>query len=84
MSDIIGAPSGALKRFSALCTGRLPSSASPKGGRMALMDTLLIVVGVLLIALIGRALLDPWPSAASAGTDKEREHLMEEIARSFF
>ena len=51
---------------------------------MAPMDTLLVVVGVLLIALIGRALLDPWPSAASAGTDKEREHLMEDIARSFF
>jgi hypothetical protein len=49
---------------------------------MAPMDTLLIVIGVLLIAVIGRALLDPWPSAASA--DKEREHLMEDIARSFF
>jgi hypothetical protein len=46
------------------------------------MDTLLIVVGVLLIAVIGRALLDPWPSAASAGADKE--HLMEHNARSFF
>jgi hypothetical protein len=76
------APPSSLKRFSALCAGRLPSSASPEGGRMAPMDTLLIVIGVLLIAVIGRALLDPWPSAASA--DKEREHLMEDIARSFF
>jgi hypothetical protein len=48
------------------------------------MDTLLIVVGVLLIAVIGRALLDPWPAAANGGADKEREHLMEDIARSFF
>ena len=48
------------------------------------MDTLLIVIGVLLIALIGRAVVDPWPSAASAGNDKERGHLMEDIARSFF
>ncbi len=48
------------------------------------MDTLLIVIGVLLVAVIGRAVLDPWSSAASAGTDKEREHLMEDIAWSFF
>jgi hypothetical protein len=45
------------------------------------MDTLLIV---LLVAVIGRAVLDPWAFAASGGTDKEREHLMEDIARSFF
>ena len=31
------------------------------------MDTLLIVIGVLLVALIGHAVVDPWPSAASAG-----------------
>jgi hypothetical protein len=48
------------------------------------VDALLIVGGVLLIAVIGRVFLDPWPSAAGAGADKEREHLMEHIARSFF
>ena len=48
------------------------------------MDTLLIVIGVLLVAVIGRAVVDPWPSAAGAGTDKEREHLTEDIAWSFF
>jgi hypothetical protein len=48
------------------------------------MDILLIVGSVLFIAVIGRVLLDPWPSAAGAGSDKERQHLMEDIARSFF
>jgi hypothetical protein len=45
---------------------------------------ILLVVGVLFIAVIGRVLLDPWPSAAGAGTDKERQHLMEDIAPSYF
>jgi hypothetical protein len=50
------------------------------GGRTAPMDTLLIVGGFLFIAVIGRALLNPWPS----GTDEERGQLMEDIARSYF
>jgi len=29
------------------------------------MDTLLIIGGVLLIAVVGRSLLDPWPCATS-------------------
>ncbi len=48
------------------------------------MDTLILIVGVLLVALIGRAFLDPWPSATREGSDAERDHLMEDIARSFF
>jgi len=39
------------------------------------MVTLLIAVGALLVAVIGAAFLDP---------DEEREHLMEDIAQSFF
>ena len=45
------------------------------------MDILLIVGGVLFIAVIGRALLNPW---SSEGTDEERGQLMEDIARSYF
>jgi hypothetical protein len=45
------------------------------------MDTLLIVGGVLFIVVIGRALLNPWPSE---GTDEERGQLMQDIARSYF
>jgi hypothetical protein len=48
------------------------------------MDTLILIVGVLLVAVIGRALLDPWPSATDDRAELEREHLMEDIARSFF
>ncbi len=48
------------------------------------MDTLLIVLGALFIAVIGRALLEPWPSAAREGAEDDHEHLMENIARSFF
>jgi hypothetical protein len=44
------------------------------------MDILLIVGGVLFIAVIGRALLNPWPS----GTGEERGQLMEDIALSYF
>jgi hypothetical protein len=47
------------------------------------MDTLFLIVGVLLVAVIGRAILDPWPSSTK-GSDTERDHLMEDIARSFF
>jgi hypothetical protein len=45
------------------------------------MDALLIVGGVLFIAVIGRALLNPWPSER---TDEERGQLMRDIARSYF
>jgi hypothetical protein len=48
------------------------------------MDTLILIIGVLLVAVIGRALLDPWPSATRDGSDSKRDHLMEDIARSFF
>ena len=48
------------------------------------MDTLFLIVGVLLVAVLGRAILDPWPSSKREGSDPERDHLMEDIARSFF
>ena len=48
------------------------------------MDTLILIVGVLLAAVIGRALLDPWPSATHQQSDAQHDHLMEDIARSFF
>jgi hypothetical protein len=48
------------------------------------MDTLFLIVGVLLVAVLGRAILDPWPSSTHKGSDSERSHLMEDIARSFF
>jgi hypothetical protein len=48
------------------------------------MDTLILIIGVLLVAVIGRALLDPWPSTTRDGSDSKRDHLMEDIARSFF
>jgi hypothetical protein len=47
------------------------------------MDTLFLIVGVLLIAVVGRALLDPWPTARE-GSEERRDHIMEDIARSFF
>ncbi len=48
------------------------------------MDTLFLIVGVLLIAVIGRAILDPWPSSTRKASARERDRLMEDIARSFF
>ena len=48
------------------------------------MDTLILVIGVLLAAVIGRALLDPWPSSKRERSDTHHDHLMEDIARSFF
>jgi hypothetical protein len=39
------------------------------------MVALLIAVGALLIAVIGCALLDPWPSAPSEVADQQHEHL---------
>jgi hypothetical protein len=48
------------------------------------MDILFLIIGVLLVAVIGRALLDPWPSSTREKSDPERDHLMEDIARSFF
>jgi hypothetical protein len=69
-----------LKRFSALCAAGLPCSALVRR-RTAAMDALLIVGGVLFIAVIGRALLNPWPSER---TDEERGQLMRDIARSYF
>jgi len=44
------------------------------------MVTLLIGLGALLIAVIGCALLDPYPSSASEVVDDE--HLIEAVARS--
>jgi hypothetical protein len=66
--------------FSAPCAGRLPSSASREGGRMAPMDTLLIVVGVLLIAVIGCALLDPWPFTVSGARARSMNTLAAAIS----
>ena len=43
------------------------------------MVTLLIAMGALLIAIVGGVLLNP-----DKERDEEREHLMEDIARSFF
>ena len=48
------------------------------------MDTLILVIGLLLVAVIGRALLDPWPSSKRERSDTHHDHLMEDIARSFF
>jgi hypothetical protein len=47
------------------------------------MDTLLLIVGVLLVAVVGRVLIDPWPSSTPEANEKH-DHLMEDIARSFF
>ena len=48
------------------------------------MDTLILIIGVLLAAVIGRTLLDPWPASTRDAADAKRDHLMEDIARSFF
>jgi len=72
------------KCFSANPTGALPSVRVPHGLEGAPMDTLILIVGVFLVAVIGRALLDPWPSTTDDRAELEREHLMEDIARSFF
>ncbi len=48
------------------------------------MDNLFLIIGVLLVAVIGRALVHPWPSAGREGAERERDQLMESIARSFF
>ena len=48
------------------------------------MDTLLLIVGVLLVAVVGRVLFDPWPSATPDEANDKHDHLMEDIARSFF
>jgi hypothetical protein len=48
------------------------------------MDILFLIFGGLLVAVLGRAILDPWPSSTRKGSDQDRDHLMEDIARSFF
>ncbi len=47
------------------------------------MLPLLIAMGVPLFVMIGYALLQPDPAIAQAA-DKEREHLMEDVALSLF
>ena len=52
------------------------------------MITLLITVGALFVAVIGSALLDPWPSSTALQpadrTDEDYAQMMEGMAHSSF
>ena len=48
------------------------------------MITLLITVGALFVAVIGSALLDPWPPSTADRTDEDYAQMMEGVAHSSF